>query len=212
MQALADAVPERLLAASGSTPLWYLNFSGRRGDLSHFYSVVTFHGGLGARARRDGISSLSYPSNVATIPLEVIESEAPVIFETKTLATDSVGHGRQRGGFGQRVEIRIPSSLQYDKTPIVASVRGGRFGEPIRGVYGGFDAPDPVVTLNGDECDLTSQIELAAGDLLSLTVPGGGGYGNPRERAKNDIEADISQGLLTEAVAWNVYGHRREQQ
>lgn len=51
MRCLVKAVPERLIAGSGSTPLWYGNFTGRRTDGSSFYAVVTFNGGLGARAR-----------------------------------------------------------------------------------------------------------------------------------------------------------------
>ena len=207
MQALAKALPERLLAASGSTPLWYLNFTGRHLASGPFFSVVTFHGGLGARFRRDGISCISYPANVASIPIEVIESEAPILFERKALATESVGHGRTRGGFGQEIAVRVPEDASDIAMPILASVRGGRFGEPIRGVFGGRDAPDPVLRLNGKELPLTAQMELIAGDRLSLTVPGGAGYGDPRERPQESIAADIAEGLLTEARALEVYGY-----
>lgn len=207
MQALANAVPERLLAASGSTPLWYLNFTGRHLSSGPFFSVVSFHGGLGARARRDGISCISYPANVASIPLEVIESEAPILFERKALATDSVGHGRTRGGFGQHVVVRVPEDANDVAMPIHASVRGGRFGEPVRGVFGGGDAPGPVLQLNGKDMPLTAQMEMRAGDRLSLVVPGGAGYGDPRERAPARIAADIADGLVTPDVARQVFGY-----
>ena len=59
-----------------------------------------FNGGLGARGTRDGISCLSYPANVASIPVEVIEGDAPILFEAKAFAEDSAGAGRSRGGCG----------------------------------------------------------------------------------------------------------------
>jgi N-methylhydantoinase B len=91
MRCLAQAVPDRLIAGSGSTPLWYGNFTGRYQDGRSFYAVVTFNGGLGARGGQDGISCISYPANVASIPVEVIESEAPLVFERKSFAPNSAG-------------------------------------------------------------------------------------------------------------------------
>ena len=91
MRCLAQAVPGRLIAGSGSTPLWYGNFTGRRRDGTSFYAVVTFNGGLGARGTRDGVSCLSYPANVASIPVEVTEGDAPILFEAKAFARSLMG-------------------------------------------------------------------------------------------------------------------------
>ena len=205
MRCLAQAVPERLIAGSGSTPLWYGNFTGRHGDGRSFYAVVTFNGGLGARGSRDGISCLSYPANVASIALEVIEGDAPILFERKSFAADSAGAGRQRGGFGQSVVIRVPGDADLDG-PILAGVRGGRFGVPIYGLEGGAEVAEPLAEVNGHRIVLGTQLELRPGDLLVLTVPGGGGFGDPRERRVQSVLDDVRDGLVSTEAAERLYG------
>ena len=205
MKCLAQAAPERLIAGSGSTPLWYGNFTGRHRDGRSFYAVVTFNGGLGARGSRDGISCLSYPANVASIPIEVTEGDAPILFERKMLATDSGGAGRQRGGLGQVVEIVVPDDADLDG-PILAGIRGGRFGVPIYGLEGGSPVAEPVADLNGRRVTLGTQVELRPGDRLCLTVPGGGGFGDPRERSAEALSRDVRDGLVSAAAAKEHYG------
>lgn len=207
MRCLAKAVPDRLIAGSGSTPLWYGNFTGRRRDGRSFYAVVTFNGGLGARAARDGISCLSYPANVASIPVEVIEGDAPILFEVKSFATDSAGAGRQRGGAGQRVVIRVPADADIDGH-ILAGVRGGRFGVPIYGLEGGHEVPEPIAEVNGRRIVLGTQVELRAGDVIELTVPGGGGFGDPREREPRQVAEDVRNGIVSAEAAAQIYGAR----
>jgi N-methylhydantoinase B len=205
MQCLAQAVPERVLAGSGSTPLWYGNFSGRYADGRTFYVVITFTGGLGARGQRDGISCISYPANVAHIPVEVVEADSPLLFDLKTFAEDSAGAGRYRGGFGQRIAIRVRDDVALSG-PILGSIRGGRFGVPIYGVLGGRPGPPPIAQVNGKDIALGMQFELRAGDGVSLQLPGGGGYGDPAMRDRQAIQADIESGLLTEREAARSYG------
>ena len=205
MRCLARAVPERLIAGSGSTPLWYGNFTGRRRDGRSFYAVVTFNGGLGARGARDGISCLSYPANVASIPVEVIEGDAPIVFDAKSFAMDSAGAGRQRGGVGQRVVIRVPQDADLDGH-ILAGVRGGRFGVPIYGLEGGAEVPEPVAEVNGKRIMLGTQIELRPGDTLVLTVPGGGGFGDPAQRDPERVREDVRDGLVSREAAARIYG------
>jgi len=205
MQALAKAVPGRVLAGSGSTPLWYGNFTGRRKGGRTFYSVVTFNGGLGARGERDGISCISYPANVAAIPVEVIESDAPILFEAKMFAPNSAGAGRQRGGFGQRVVIRIPEWIDDLDGPVLAGVRGGRFGVPVYGLEGGGNVAEPTAELNGKRVALGGQIEMRPGDELVLLVPGGGGVGDPKLRPAEAVAEDVRNGLIDPSEAERVY-------
>ncbi len=205
MRCLAQAVPDRLIAGSGSTPLWYGNFTGRYRDGTPFYVVVTFNGGLGARGERDGISCISYPANVASIPIEVIESDAPILFEQKSFATNSAGAGRYRGGFGQHIVVRIPDDAPLDG-PILAGIRGGRFGVPIFGLEGGAEVEEPIAEVNGKRVVLGTQIELRGGDRLELTVPGGGGFGDPLQRAVDDVVEDVCSGLVDVEAARRIYG------
>src|SRR5690606_21998199 len=133
MRCLGEVIPRRVLAGSGATPLWYGNFRGRYQDGRTFYTVVTFNGGLGARFDQDGVSCVCYPANVASIPAEMIEAEAPLQFVAKEFALDSAGAGKFQGGFGQRISIRVPENSKLDG-PVLAGIRGGRFGVPIHGL------------------------------------------------------------------------------
>ncbi len=167
----------------------------------------TCNGGLEARGGQDGISCISYPANVASIPVEVIESEAPIQFEQKSFAPNSAGAGRYRGGFGQRIAIRIPADAPLDG-PVLAGVRGGRFGVPIFGLEGGAEVPEPIAEVNGKRVVLGTQIELRGGDVLVLTVPGGGGFGDPSERDVSQVVDDVCGGLVDADLAERIYGVR----
>jgi len=205
MRALAPAIPQKLIAASGATPLWYLNISGRRRGGTRFFNNVTLHGGVGARASRDGLSCSSFPANVASIPVEVVESEAPVLFERKMFAVDSAGAGEYRGGLGQEAELTLLADEVDPGDPVMLSIRGGRFGERIEGICGGKPAPDPSVRLDGREIELATQRELLPGARLTLFVPGGGGYGDPALRPAEKVSADVEAGLVSPAAAKALY-------
>ena len=206
MRALESAVPDRLIASSGATPLWYLNFTGRRRDGRSFYNVMTFHGGMGARASSDGLPTSSYPSNVASMPVEVIESESPLLFRRKMFATDSAGAGKFRGGLGVQVEMTLLGDEIDPANPPMLSLRGGRFGEPISGICGGHAAPDAWAKIDGSEVELVTQREVGPGTTVELLVPGGGGYGDPGERSPDQVRADLESGVISTAAATADYG------
>jgi len=206
MQCLGQVIPERVLAGSGATPLWYGNFRGTYRDGRTFYSVVTLNGGLGARFSKDGVSCVCYPANVANIPIEMIESDAPLQFISKTFAGDSAGAGKYQGGYGQHVSIRIPDDALLDG-PILAGIRGGRFGVPIHGLDGGEQIGAPKAYINNSEIKLGTVLELFPGDELVLLIPGGGGNGNPAERRPEQVAADIDAGLLSVEKARQIYGY-----
>src|SRR5690606_3978877 len=76
VRALAEAMPDRVMATVGS-PLWCVNLSGRRPDGSQYANMFFLNGGYGASSRRDGINVLSWPSNISSTPIEVIEQLSP---------------------------------------------------------------------------------------------------------------------------------------
>src|SRR5260370_9853251 len=67
--------------------------------------AITSNGGTGARADKDGLSATAYPSGVRGTPVEIAESQTPLIFWRKELRPDSGGPGRTPGGHGQIIEI-----------------------------------------------------------------------------------------------------------
>ena len=62
--------------------------------------------------------------------------------------------------------------------------------------------------VDGTETAVTKapEIAIAAGDKVRFLTAGGGGYGNPLERNRGDIENDIRNCYLSEAAASAAYG------
>ena len=105
--ALAQAAPDRVIAACGSTPLAAMYLSGQRQDGRNFLGLIAHLGGFGGRADSDGPHCLGFPYNVANIPIEVTEADAPIVYTAKELMPDSGGPGESRGGLGQRVRFHV---------------------------------------------------------------------------------------------------------
>src|SRR3954451_20338581 len=85
--ALYQIAPERVMAAPGS-PLWAVTLAGQRQG-RNFATVLFFNGGFGARPDKDGVSCLSWPSNISSTPVEVAERNNPIFFRYKRLREGS---------------------------------------------------------------------------------------------------------------------------
>jgi N-methylhydantoinase B len=68
------------------------------------------------------------------------------------------------------------------------------------------------VEREGETIALESKVNfpLRKGDRLVIEIAGGGGYGDPRKRAREDVERDLREGLITEEEAREVFGRERE--
>ncbi|MFI0486715.1 hydantoinase B/oxoprolinase family protein [Actinomadura sp. 9N215] len=188
--------PLPILAPSGATPLAYCNLVGERADGGTFFTIVTMHGGMGALATQDGLSCISFPANCANIPVEIIESDAPLLIRRKSLLPGSGGRGKYRGGLGQRVEIEVLGGDLGPRGTVLAGLRGGRLGVPVRGALGGEGSFAARVELNGTQIGIGRQVTLSPGDVLAFELPGGGGYGDPDERDPRLIAEDLADGLV----------------
>ena len=185
--ALHQALPERVMAAPGS-PLWNMTLIGEEAG-RRYACVLFFNGGLGGRAASDGVSCLSWPSNISTTPVEVAERAAPVLIRYKQLCPDSGGDGRYRGGLGQEtlVELRGDTGssafFMTERTTIPAPGLGG-------GLAGGLGA----VLIDGAPADTRRPHHLPKGSKLLIRTPGGGGYGPSAERDPALRQRDHVQG------------------
>ena len=56
-----------------------------------------------------------------------------------------------------------------------------------------------------------SNVRITKGDRLRLVSPGGGGYGEPKDRQRELIVSDINQGYVSLAGAEREYGYSEEQ-
>jgi N-methylhydantoinase B len=201
-EALTRAIPEKLMAPSGTYPLWGSIFRGEHEDGRSFVAHFNAQGGQGARYGKDGVSTTVFPPNVMNTPVEMFEAETPLLCEYKTLIPNSGGAGRQRGGNAQKIALR-----NLGHSPIVASIIGGRLDEGARGLAGGKSGSTGAIRVNGKSLPRSRQIVLRSRDQLELTYPGGGGFGDPAERGVEALLFDISSGAVTAEVAAREYGN-----
>ena len=103
---------------------------------------------MGGNTRRDGVTCLSWPSNVSSTSIEISEHIAPLRFHHKKLRPDSGGAGRHRGGLGQEILIESRSD-----TPIAVSFLAERTLFPAFGIEGGKDGAPGELRINGKKTD-----------------------------------------------------------
>jgi N-methylhydantoinase B len=193
---LGQVVPERVMAACGS-PMWGMNQSGVRANGKPYANMFFYNGGMGANHLADGVTTLSWPSNVSATSIEISEHIAPLRFHHKKLRPDSGGPGKWRGGLGQEIAMECLS-----ETPIAVSFLAERTIFPAFGIEGGKAGAPGAVVINGAVTDPKKQYVLRRGDTVTLRTPGGGGHGAPSERDQAALAADQAAGYVTEAAAY----------
>lgn len=203
--ALAPAIPDRVVAGSGGVPMWANYFDGRTPTGQRFITAVIPQGGMGARADKDGISTMAWPGNLAMVPVEIMESETGMLCEEMQFATDSAGAGRFRGGLGQRLVLSIPTGDRAPKHPIRASLRGSRLRFPGDGFLGGDPTPLGKLRLNDRAITAPGLHQLSPGDRLVYDIPGGGGFSAPQTRDPQAVAEDVRDGYVSAAAARDIY-------
>lgn len=174
LQALAKLLPDRVMA-EGAAAVWTVQVQGRAADGRPFItSMFNYAGGMGARATKPGLNTTAYPTGVGAVPVEVVEQQAPVRFLRKELRSGSGGRGRQPGGLGQVIEMTVDGS-----EPWLLNAVASRLQVPPQGVLGGEPGAGGRFTVNGEPVATQGKIELEAGDVVRMELPGGGGYGKP---------------------------------
>ncbi|HVU09910.1 MAG TPA: hydantoinase B/oxoprolinase family protein [Phototrophicaceae bacterium] len=201
--ALADAIPDQICAVSGG-PVWSERFYGHHANGRFFFVLQLLNGGQGARPTLDGVSGVSFPNNVATIPTELLEEDVPLLIERKGLLIDSGGAGRTRGGLAQEFRVRI---LDDVANKITLSVRADRTRNAAPGLFGGRPGRLGRVVLNGSQPVSPKQpVAVGPGDVVAWELAGGGGYGDCLERDPERVLADVRSRLVSIEAAKDVYG------
>jgi N-methylhydantoinase B len=218
-----------------TTATWQDTFNGsvfyapdESGNLAPFLDM---HGGAtggGAQPHADGMDvsgALAQPSN--SIPdIEINEASYPVLYLWRHINPNSGGPGTFRGGDGvdyawtpwytpggqQHVFVacwQVPPAGASGGYPGSTSgfslVRGagadqiladGRIPTSLES----FSAP--VEPLQGKEFGLP----VNPGDVIALRSGGGGGIGDPLDRAADSVAGDVRSGTITAAAARAAYG------
>lgn len=196
--ALAKVIPDRIIA-EGAGNIWLITVRGLGNQ--RFVSVVFAAGGMGARPHKDGLSTTSFPSGIAGMSVEMIESTSPLVIRRKELRTDSGGPGRYRGGLGQTIEIAVRTGEPY-----VVAALADRFRFPAQGYAGG--GPGGLGGFRSGRRRLKPKlsITLPAEAAFTLDLPGGGGFYDASSRARSAVAEDLADGLVSPGAALRDYG------
>ena len=205
LKALAPVLPQRIPAAHKGD-MGGCSISGFKPNGQRFLLMNIFGGGWGGRPHEDGKSaSVSIcQGDVRSAPIELQEIQYPFLIERFALRPDSGGAGKHRGGLGVDLTYRALQTC-------VANVNCDRTKDPPWGLHGGRPAAVNAATLirsDGSAQNLlkATGVTMEAGDRLTFSTAGGGGWGDPRERARAEIEADVRQGYISSDAARRDYG------
>ena len=205
-RAMAGVLPDRVIAGSGGTPATMNVFYGRRNNGSPWHSVIIRGGGMGASATNDGYYDFIFPANGANTPVEIFESDTPLIVEKREIITDSGGAGKMKGGLGRRVIFKAPDDEYAPLPPVNLGIQSGRYRYPPEGLFGGKDGLKAQFLINGKPGNSYGLTQFGPGDEIIIDVAGGGGYGNPFERDPELVESDVADGYVSVEKAKEDYG------
>jgi N-methylhydantoinase B len=205
-RALAPAMPDRVAGASHGDSMIVLTSGTDPRTGREFVSLEATVGGWGAWDGSDGESALinNVNGSLKDIPIEVFETRYPWRINEYSIRPDSGGAGRWRGGNGvvREYEAQTDCSL---------SLWFERSRQPAWGLFGGEDAMGPEVVINPERLDERRMLKvngarLKKGDVVRCATGGGGGYGDPVERAAADVRADVLDRNITPERALTRYG------
>jgi N-methylhydantoinase B len=206
--ALTPAIPDLLFGApAGTSGNFALGGHDPKKGRNYVMYLIS-GGGYGGSRAYDGISNGCSTIGISkTTPLEVIEQYYPVLFEEYALAEGSGGAGERRGGFGVRYRVK----LRRGTARASFVMDHGRFG-PLGALGGGDGGLNQVqVEQNGRtyvpaHLSKDQDIEVQPGDSVTVSTPGGGGYGSPLRRDPALVARDVARGYYTPDQARERFG------
>lgn len=167
LRALAEALPERIPAASQGT---MNNVGLGAADWSYYETLA---GGCGASPACAGRAAVhSHMTNTLNTPAEVLESHFPLRLVEYRVRRGSGGNGGRPGGDGL---VRAFEFLAATDVTLITERRGrGPWG-----LGGGENGAPGENRLDGEPLPAKVGLRAEAGQRLTILTPGGGGFGAP---------------------------------
>jgi N-methylhydantoinase B len=205
LRALAPAVPGRV-PAGGHAQITTCAFGGCDPETKERFVFTDIQGGgNGGRPNSDGSDGQdSHLPRFMNTPVEAVEQRFPIRIERYELVPDSGGAGKFRGSLALRRDIRVLTG------PVSFARYADRHTIAPQGLFGGHAGTTGRFDLNPDTNHarvLRSKglDTLQANDLIRLTLPGAGGYRDPKERSLDALDRDLMDGKVTPAAAEREY-------
>lgn len=209
-KALAPLMPERFSAGSYSS-LCVVYINGKTDGGEDFIHIEPQHGGWGGAPGRDGANALIALTDGDTYnySVELIEAKFPLLVRRYGFNVEGgVGAGQWRGGFGVEREYEVLS----DEAEIHSGF--GRSRTPPWGMDGGALGSRNRLDVISDQgarvatYGRLSNLRVVNGDILRIVTGGGGGWGDPADRCREDVAADIRAGFLSPEQAKAEYNYQ----
>jgi N-methylhydantoinase B len=200
---LAKAVDGRMPADQET--IRYTGVYGLDRDGEPYLMREVLGGGSGGRYHADGEDTIHVVPDSRNLPTEFTESRFPFVVERLGLAVDSGGAGQYRGGLGYEKHIRMLRDAHFmsiaDRSILSCwGVKGGKAGRPFQVTI------DPGGPDERDVDALADAEPVRAGQVIRIRTTGGGGWGDPLERAVDDVLRDVRWGKVSVAGAREDYG------
>ena len=196
LKAMSQVVPDRVVAGSHGQACT-CSFMGIHPETEKPFGYIEIQGGgAGARPDKDGPDGQDlHLGRFMNTPVEAAELENPVMIERYEMIQDSGGPGTYRGGLALRRDIRFFTDVTW------ARYSDRQKYHPL-GLFGGMQGTTGSLILNpGTEqeqkCKSKGVDELKAGDVLSIRLPGSGGYGPPWRRDPALVHRDLIQDKIS---------------
>lgn len=202
--ALSRALPHRVRAAGegGSTSYSFGGYD-QAGRFFLFREAIL--GAWGGAYQRDGVDAVANPAiNVRNTPVEIVETQAPLVVEGYGLVPDSGGPGKWRGGMS--VERRI----RFLGDHAVLQLRSDRRACRPFGLTGGHPGASSDNRLGSGASwrQLPTKFTqpIKHGDVFVHRTAGAGGYGDPFDRDPALVLDDVIDGKVSPEGAARDYG------
>lgn len=204
LKAMSAVVPERVVAGSHGQACT-CSFTGIHPETKRRFSYLEIQGGgAGARPDKDGPDGQDlHLGRFMNTPVEAVELEYPVTVERYEFIPDSGGAGKWRGGLSLRRDIRF-------HTDVIWARYSDRQKFSPQGLFGGKEGTPGELILNPGTQQEEKQkskgvSRIHAGEILSIRLPGSGGYGDPLDRDPERVRWDVLNGKVGLEVARRDY-------
>lgn len=204
---LNQALPDGLAAAgAGSAGVIVVAAPDPRTGRDRVNVINVITGGGGGRWGHDGVDATEVRYAQRSVPVEIIEAETALVVHAIRLVRDSRRAGQNIGGAAVEIE------LENSANSAIMTVRNmNRFQFAPWGFRGGEQGLIGKAVVNPGRPDersigKISVLEMACGDVVRITSPAGGGFGNPYDRDIRAIATELESDMLSRRRAMEVYG------
>ncbi|MCH7713723.1 MAG: hydantoinase B/oxoprolinase family protein [Chloroflexi bacterium] len=198
-KALAPAIPHAVNAGFSRRLRYAMTGIDPRNGRRFIWHFFLARGGGGASMGFDGwpnVGEVNVAGGIRSPSVEVTEERFPFFIKCHAFRPGSGGDGQWRGGLGTVCDLVYEGS-----EPALLNTAGDGIVVPPFGLFGGSPGLPHIYKIisNGKERTLLSKevgVVVNPGDRIYCLSSGGGGFGEPSERGKEEREWDAKNGYV----------------